>query len=87
MCDLVGDNFLIQVIEGPTDIAGNKLDLFKNNPIKSPQLQHKVFTRGCGGYSRGVRKKSEPLRGIPNGGTTDASMLKSEPDIGGGGHH
>ena len=24
---------------------------------------HKVFTRGCGGYSRGYVKKSEPLRG------------------------
>ena len=30
-CDLAGDNFLHQLIEGPTHIAGNKLDLLLCN--------------------------------------------------------
>lgn len=31
LCELVGDNFLHQFIEGPTHEAGNKLDLLLCN--------------------------------------------------------
>lgn len=31
MCELVGDNFLCQMIEGPTHVAGNTLDLLLCN--------------------------------------------------------
>ena len=47
-CDLIGDNFLVQFVDGPTHIAGNKLDLVLCN---CPEVIEGVST-----HSPGVRK-------------------------------
>ena len=51
LCDLIGDNFPQQFVEGPTHAAGNKLDLlFRNraevisNVLTSPSDEHNFPT-------------------------------------------
>ena len=47
-CDLIGDNFLVQFVDGPTHIAGNKLDLVLCN---CPEV-----IEGVSSHSPGVSK-------------------------------
>ncbi|CAB4014464.1 Hypothetical predicted protein, partial [Paramuricea clavata] len=51
LCELIGDNFLQQFVEGPTHSAGNKLDLFFcnraeviSNVLTSPSDEHNFST-------------------------------------------
>ena len=45
ICHLMGDNFLFQLIDGPTHIAGNKLDLLLCN---CPEVIEDVITHSPG---------------------------------------